>query len=186
MIPDIINYLLTLRYPNTGASERGGFVCYRGILGVIVPLVPPGTTLKFTISPLHGVFSWVGWSSRPGTDVVPNAFTGSVVQYGSTPWTGVVTERGRSDPAEYLVFITDQEPAYASVTNISPLGQRWETIFDFLVIPSSQDLETVFEALRRYNNTTKESEELLEKINSHLGTLAGQPQAPLPPVGGSL
>jgi len=105
------------------------------------------------------------------------------VQYGSSPWSGVVTQRGKDDPAEYFAIVTEQEPAYLSLTNISPLAQRWETLADFMVIPSPEDLKIVLDALRRlYTSTT--SEKLLQQAVHLLGVLSGEPQEPLPSVGG--
>ena len=182
IIPEAIIYLLTLRYPGS-ELERGNYVCYRGAIQTIIPMMPPGSTVDFTIRPLHGVFAWLLWASRVGTDVVPNTMTGSIVQYGSSPWSGTVTQRSIEDPAEYFVVVTDQEPAHLSLTNISPLAQRWETIADFIVIPSPKDLEIVLDALRRLH-TSKESEELQKEAASLLKVLSVQAQAPREPIGG--
>ncbi len=184
IFPDIINYLLTLKYPGS-ESARTNWVCYRGVIQTIMPLMPPNTTVNFTIQPLQGVYAWLGWASRPGTDLVPNVFSGSIQQYGSFVWAGVVTQRGMNDPAEYFALVTEQEPAHLSLTNISPLAQRWETIFDFLVISSQQDLNTIMDALRRLH-TSQVSEELLQQAVNLLGVLSGQPQAPRPPLGRSV
>lgn len=182
ILPEIIMYLLTLRYPGSGL-ERGNYVCYRGILQTIIPLMPAGSTVNFTIRPLHGVYAWLSWVSRVGSEVVPNTMTGSIAHYGSTPWSGLVTQRGRDDPSEYFVFITDQEPASVSVTNISPLAQRFETIADFIVIPSPEDLKIVYDALLRLHTSTV-SEQLLQQVAHLLGVISGRPQEPLPSMGG--
>ncbi|TET14045.1 MAG: hypothetical protein E3J81_07430 [Dehalococcoidia bacterium] len=183
IFPEIIAYLLTLKYPGS-EDERTNWVCYRGVFQIILPLMPPYTSLNYTVQPLHGVFAWLAYSFRLGTDMVPNTLSGTIQQYGSVPWSGILTQRGRDDPAEYLLLITEQEPAVSSITNISPLIQRWESLVDFIVIPSQQDLVTVMDALRRLH-TSKQVEELLRHGNELLGKLAGEPLGPRPSIGGS-
>ena len=181
--PDIINYLLTLRYPGS-ESGRQNWVCYRGGHQTIVPVFPPNTTVKYTVLPLHGVYAWLAWSSRFGDDMVPNTFTGSINFYGTEPLSAMLTSRVRNDPFEYFTLITEQEPMNITMSNISPLGQRAEILSDFLVIPTPNDLSTITDALRRLE-TSRESEQLLQQAVYLLGVLSGQPQEPLPPVGGS-
>ncbi len=168
--PDIINYLLTLRYPGA-ETGRMNLVCYRGVIQTIIPLMPPNTTVNFTFRPLQGVYAFMCWATRPGTDVVPNVFSGTIQQYGSFVWDGVVTQRAKDDPAEYFSLVTEQEPAALSITNLSPLAQRWEAIADFIVIPTPQDLVTVLDALRRLH-TSQKSEELLQQANDLLRTIS--------------
>ena len=182
IFPEVINYLLTLKYPGSEAA-RTDWVCYRGLLQIIFPLFPPYTTFNYTVRPLHGVFAWLAYSTRMGTDIVPNTLSGTIQQFGSVPWSVVITQRGKDEPAEYFVLITDQEPTFTSITNISPLGQRWESITDFVVIPREQDLVTVMDALRRLH-TSKESEELLRQAKDLLGQLTRQPPDPRPSIGG--
>jgi hypothetical protein len=180
--PDVINYLLTLRYPGSETGKTN-WVCYRGGWQVVIPFVPPGTTIPFTIKPLHGSYAWLAYATSFGTDIVPNMFTGTISQYGTTPYSGLLTQRIRDDTFEYFILVTEQEPTYLSVTNISPLGQRGECIGNFLVIPTPQDLVTVTDALRRLHTSTV-SEQLLQQVVYLLGVLSGQPQTPRPPVGG--
>ena len=181
--PEVINYLLTLRYPGSETGKTN-WVCYRGGWQVIIPLVPAGTTVPYTIRPLNGVYGWLGYATRFGTDIVPNSFTASVHQYGSSPYSGLLSQRIRDDALEYFILVTEQEPTYLSVTNISPLAQRGEAFGDFLVIPSPQDLVTITDALRRLQ-TSSESEQLLRQAVYLLGILSGQPLEPRPPIGGS-
>lgn len=183
MVPDVINYLLSLKYPSSELG-RTNWVCYRGGTQVIIPLFPPGTTINFTARPLNGVYAWFGYATRFGADMVPDAFTGTVAQYGTTPYSGTLSQINRDDPLEYFVLVTEQEPTYFSLTNISPLTQRFEILGDFIVIPSPTDLKTVMDALRRLH-TSSESENLLQQAVYLLGVLSGQPQEPRPSLGGS-
>jgi len=116
--------------------------------------------------------------------MVPNTFTGSINFYGTEPLSAVLSSRVRNDPFEYFTLITEQEPMNITMSNISPLGQRAEILSDFLVIPTPNDLATITDALRRLE-TSRESEQLLQQSAYLLGVLRGQPQEPLPPVGGS-
>lgn len=170
IFPEIVNYLLSLRYPG---SEEGklNWVCYRGVLQTVIPLVPAGRTIDFTFRPLYGSYAWLVWATRSSTTVVPNAFSGSIQQYGSTPWAGIATQRALTDPVEYFAVVSEQEPGYVSITNISPITQQWEAIADFIVIPTVQDLKTILDALRRLHTST-ESEELLRQANDLLRTIS--------------
>jgi len=183
IFPEIISFLLSLKYPGS-ELERMNWICYRGASQLIIPLMPPNTTISYTARPLHGSYAWLYYSTRMGTDVLPNVFTGTVNQYGTTPYSGLVTQRMRDDPLEFLLLVTEQEPIYMSVSNISPLAQRFESYGDFIVIPTPQDLAVVIDALRRLH-TSKESEELLRQSNYFLGKLSGEPPEPRPSIGGS-
>ncbi len=183
IIPEVINFLLTLRYPGS-ESGRQNWVCYRSGHQTFVPVFPPNTTVKYTVTPLHGVYAWLAWASRFGDDMVPNTFTGTIVFYGTKPLSAMLTSRIRNDPFEYLTLITEQEPMEITMSNISPLAQRAEINSDYLVIPSPQDLVTIVDALRRLH-TSEKSENLLQQADYLLGILANQPVEPSPPVGGS-
>jgi len=182
IVPEIVNFLLTLRYPG---AERGkqNWVCYRGTIQIIFPMIPPGISIHYTVRPLQGVHAWLGYSTKFGTDTVPNTFTGTISRYGTTPYGGTLSQRIRDDVLEDFHLVTEQEPTYVSITNISPLVQRIDIIGDYIVIPSSQDLVTVVDALRRLHTST-ESERLLQQIAHLLGVITGQPQKPLPSIGG--
>jgi len=183
IFPEIIAFLLTLKYPGS-ESERMNWVCYRGAGQLIIPMMPPGTTFTYTARPLHGSYAWLHYSYKVGNDVPPNVFTGSVTQHGATPLTGMVTQRVRDDPFEGLLLVTEQEPIYMSVTNISPLAQRFESYGDFIIIPTPQDLAVVMDALRRLH-TSEESERLQRHANDLLSKLAGEPPEPRPSIGES-
>jgi len=183
IFPEIINYLLTLKYPGSETGKTN-WVCYRGGWQVVVPIVAPGQTISYTVQPLHGVYAWLAYATRFGTDIVPNSFTATINQYGTNPYSGLLSQRIRDDALEFFFLVTEQEPTHLSVTNISPLAQRGEVFGDFLVISSQQDLVTISDALRRLHTST-ESEQLLQQAVYLLGILSGQPQEPRPPIGGN-
>ena len=184
IVPDVINYLLTLRYPGS-ESGRQNWVCYRSALQFIVPIFPPGTTVQYTIRPLNGVHGYLSWSSRFGHDMVPNTFNAILEVYGTMPLNAVLSALVVDIPFEHFTLITDQEPTKITMSNNSPLAQRGEVLIDYLVIPSPEDLKTITDALRRLE-TSKESEQLLQQAVYLLGVLANQPLEPLPAVGGAL
>ena len=181
--PDIINYLLTLRYPGSEIG-RQNWVCYKGAVQIIVPLGRPGATASYSLRPLHGVYAWLAYLGKFGTDMVPNSLSGTISQYGTTPYSGVLSQRVRDDAFEYFILVTEQEPTYLSITNLSSLAARGEIIHEFLVIPTPQDLVTILDALRRLHTST-ESEQLLRQAVYLLEVLSGKPQKPRTPIGGS-
>ena len=173
MLPEIVNYLLTLERPG------GGWLVYRGGYQVIIPAVPPNTEVSYTVTPLNA-FAWLGWATRFGTDMVPNAFTGYIHQYGTTSYTGTLTQRIRDDAFDYFIVVTESQPTIVSVTNVTALNQRCEVIGDFLVISNEDDWELCLEALRRIYTSVK-SERLAEEANRLLSAMVAGPR---PPIGG--
>ena len=182
-LPEIISYLLTIKYPGS-ESSRSNWVCYLGTNQIVYPLVPAGTNVSYTMKPLHGVEAWICFASKFSSETVPNTFSGTIHQFGSTPYSGVFTQRYRDEDLDYLAVVTEQEPIYINVTNISPVNQRGESLTHMLVVTSPQDLDTIIDAMRRLHSS-KRSEELLEQAVYLLGGLSGQPLEPRPPVGGS-
>jgi len=161
-----------------------GWVCYQGGVQIYLPLVPSGQTVAYTIRPLHGVAAWIAFSLKLEPQEVPNTGAGTVSQYGASVYSGLMTQRVRDDGFDNFVLVTEQEPTYVSLTNISPITQGGGLFLTFIVIPSPQDLVTVTDALRRLHTST-ESERLGQQAVSLLGALAGQPQEPRPPIGES-
>jgi len=139
-----------------------------------VPVLAPGASINYTARPLQGVFAWLGWRLMFGKETIPNAFIGTFSQYGTTPYSGPVSGRILDEGWQVFNLVTEQEPTYMSVTNISPLGQTWEVIGLFITIPTPQDMVTVSDALRRLQTSTK-SEELLQQAVNLLGVLSGLP-----------
>ena len=180
-MPHIINYILTLRYPGS-TSDRMDWVCYRSGFQIIIPFFPPRTTINFTIEPLNGVYAWLGYALTLGSDLVPNAFSTSLTQYGTLPFTGVVTRVFEDGPIPVYIFVTAQEPSYVTITNRSSMGQRFELNGSHIVIPSPDDLKVVMEGLRRLE-TSRESEQLLQQAVILLGKLAKEEVKPLPAIG---
>ena len=183
MIPEIINYLLTLTYPDSD-PRRLQPICYMGAYQLIIPVFPPGQTINLVGGPLHGVYAWLDFNLQFGSDMVPNVFAASGSQYGSTTYSGVLTQRFLNESHLHFVLVTDQEPSTASISNISPLAQRYDAYGEYLVISSPQDMEVISDALRRLH-TSQESERLLQQADYLLGILSGQPSEPRPSVGGN-
>jgi len=183
IFPEIINYLLTLRYPGSD-TERQSQVCYRGFIQYKIPLIWPMQTVAYTVRPLQGTFAWLGYDCRFGSEMVPDTFTGTVSQFGSKPFSGQVTQGVRDNNIEGFVLTTEQEPMYMSLTNISPLAQKGEMFSSGIMISSPQDMATIWDALRRLH-TSGESEKLAQEAVYLLGVLSGEAVEPKPPVGGS-
>jgi len=183
MLPEIINYLLTLRHPDSD-PKRLQPICYLGAYQLVIPLFPPGQTMNLVGRPLHGVYAWLSYTAKASPEMVPNMFSASGTQYGTFTYSGILTQCFLLASQEHLVLITDQEPSTASVTNISPLAQRYEAYGEYVVIPTPEDMEIISDALRRLH-TSKVSESLLQQAANLLGVIAGQPQEPKPPIGAS-
>ena len=166
MLPSLIDYLLTLRRPS------GGRLLYRDAVQITVEYFPPGFLLTHTISPPTGAYAYIGWATKLGTDMVPNTFTGFVQQFGTRAYTGVITSRVIEDSVDDLFWITDAEPLFIWIQNISPLAERLEVISHFLVCTGEDDYQQLLDALERLE-TSKKSETLAERTNELLSKIAG-------------
>lgn len=183
MQPDIISYLLSLRYPGS-TGTKGNWVCYRIMSQIVIPLVPAGFSFPHTLMPEFGSHACLEFGGGFGADMVPDSFSGATVQYGSYPFSGTLTGRMLSNYHGLFLFLTVAEPVRGLVTNISPLPQRYEAFSDYIIIPSPENLEIILDALRRLH-TSEVSEQLQQQAVSLLGLMGGQPQVPRPPLGGS-
>lgn len=183
ILPDIINYLLALRYPGS-VNERQSWVCYQGYIQYRVPVIRSGQTISYTVRPPQGIHAQLGYDIRFGSDMMPYVFTITVSQFGSMPFGGLVTQLVKEDNIAGFVLATEQEPMYMSITNISPLSQRGEMAGTALMISTPHDMEVIIDALRRLHTSTK-SEELLQQAVNLLGLLTRQPEEPRPLIGGS-
>lgn len=171
MLPSIVEYLLSLPRPG------GGWLVHRGGLQVIIPAFPPNTTITYIVTPLADAYAQLGWATRFGTTMVPNAFTGFVQQWGSRLYTGTLSQRIISDVVDYFIVVTLAEPTYLYISNASPLNQYCEVIGDFLVISSEEDYALILDALSRVYTSAK-SEQLAQEANKLLTRLAVQIPAP--------
>lgn len=182
-LPEIVNYLLTLRYPGSDIS-RDNLVCYQGSLQVRVPIIPSGTTIKYEARPVAGNFAQLAYLRLIGTDLVPETFSYTLEIGGTIPLSGLITQVGRDMEHPGWALMTERSPTKVTITNISPLAQKAEMMVFLVVIPTSKDYKTVFDALLRLE-TSARSETLAQEAVYLLGLMSGEPVEPLPPVGGS-
>jgi len=146
-------------------------------------MFPAGSTINLIGKPDRGNYGFLNYSLTFGTDMVPNVFAVTGQQYGSNMYNGVLTKRWLQSEHTFFVFVTDQQPSIASVTNLSPIAQRYEAEGEFLVIPNPEAMELVMDALRRINTSTR-SETLLQEAVAALGDISGNPVEPRPSVAG--
>lgn len=182
ILPEIINYILTLRYTGT-ESGRTSFVCYEGFIQVRIPMFPAGLNLVYTVRPDAGIFALLGYRRLIGTDMVPDAFSSTIHQYGARPFSGIITQISRDMEHPGFMLITERDPLVITVNNISPLSQKAEMMGHVVIIGTEYDLAEITDALRRLHTTTR-SEQLLQQAVNLLGVLTGAPPQPSPSIGG--
>ena len=170
IFPEIVNYILTLRYPG---SEGGNpnWIAYHGMVLIIVPVVASGQVIEYSLRPPSEVYAWLAYATKFGSDLLPNILTGTVQQYGTVPYSSIISQGLRDNEIEGFVLVTHREPMHFSVTNISPVTQRGEIYGSYLVIPTPEGLLTVFDALRRLH-TSEKSEQLLQQVADSLSGVA--------------
>ena len=172
ILPDIINYLLSLEGFSGAPARQGGFQ-------VIINPFPPNTTISYAIQPAAGIYGQLGWTALFGAQMVANAFTGVIQQSGGSTFSGVITQELINDGISYLALVTRAQPTQLRVTNNTPLNQYYEMSGYYLLIPAEADLNIINKALLRLQNMGT-AEKLLQEANRLLSVLAKHDGTPKP------
>ena len=170
LLPEVINYLLSLEGFTNSPVRQGAFQ-------TIINPFPPNTTVSFSVRPPDGTYAHLSWINVFGSEMIPNAFSGFVQQYGSRPFSGIITAKMLEYGVPHLVVVTDQQPTEISVTNNTALNQYFEAGGLFLAIASEPDLQIVIDALRRLHTSSK-LEALTQESNALLSKIAGSSLTP--------
>ena len=145
MMPDVINYLLSIRDPISG-----NFLCHRGGWQTVVPIWPPGVATTFRIEPLFGWHALISYDMYFGDDMVPNSFTATIQQYGANAYTGVLTVGSKREGIlSHLLFITSQQLGWVRITSLSNMSQRLEMGGEWLAVQTGDHYRAILEALNR-------------------------------------
>ena len=168
MLPYAIEYLLTLE------RAGGGRLVQQGASQVIIPILPPYSQVVLTSAPWGQDFVDIGFLSVFDTGMVPMSYYAVEQHWGNRTMDGRLPGTILNNPFDTFIIISDAEPIYLRIVNMSPLNQFYAGVVFFVGVRSAGDYELVKEALRRAG-TSKEQEQLAIESNRLLRRIAGEP-----------
>ncbi len=171
-------YLLHLPHPESGAV--GSFLCSRGSVELTVPALPPGQAVHVIVAPLPGTYARLGFWDAFCPTIVPNTMAWICSYRGRYNLATNICPSIIRDGFNCSCVLTESQPCYASVVNLSPLNQYFSIVNEFLVVETPHDYDLVMEALARL--TSSKLEELAAEAKTLLEKMSGV--SPRPPIGG--
>ena len=139
MFSPIIEYLLAQSRPG------GGFLCFASRWQFLIPVLPPGLTLNFTIGPPTGYYAAIKYALSISQDTVPRTVYNTVTQGGVTYTVGMITPDWSREYLNYFIVFTEAEPILLELTNISNVNQRCDATQWNVLIPTQEDFLLVKE-----------------------------------------
>ena len=173
----LIEYLMALRRPG------GGKLCRFGVQLFTIPILPPLMSVTVTVTPYFGSYMSIEYWHRFSPAIVPNTVEWTVRHGGMEIASGLVSQVATDESHNFWLEITESDPSVATITNVTPVNQFYETLDHFLLVDNEEDYLRVKEVIRNWGNDNvlaalRETNQLLRAIST------GQP-APQPPIGGS-
>lgn len=160
MLSPIVEYLFALR------RTTGGPLCYPGRLQYIIPVIPPGITLSFALTPPSNCYACIKYSSTLSNQMVPGALYLDILQAGNKYALGFDEADWNREYLAYFVVFTHSDPIYMQVTNVSALNQ-WSAATQWnVMISTEKDYNQVLEHIVAWS--TIASSRLAEDANKLL------------------
>jgi len=143
----LAEYLLAYTLPG------GGKVCRYGFEVETIPIFPPDTSVTFTITPYFGAYAAIEFYCKVSPAVVPGTIELVSSHSGMEISAGVLGELCLTEGLNFWIEITDQNPVYTILTNVSTVSQFYEVIDMFLLIDNEANYEKVKELIRLYGGS---------------------------------
>lgn len=144
-LPYFAEFLMTLQRPGGGylAEQAGG--------QLIVPIFPPNTSVSVVVPPSNSYAS-IGYNYAFSPAMIPDAFTFTFRHKGRDIRVSTATALALESKLWTFALVTRKDPIYISLTNVSGGNQYLEFLSWFIAVPSAEDLELVWAALRDLTN----------------------------------
>ena len=154
MLPSTIDYILTLR------DETGGQVASLAQFQVIIPNVPPLTSITYSVQPANPIQAYILYEFVFGQAMVPHSFDVKIRHANDTVLDVIVSGRF-SSPTSTFVFMGRPQPSLSVIaTNLRTITNYYELTTSYIAIDNASSLLIVLDALRRMH-TSKELEEAM-------------------------
>ncbi len=142
-LPRVVEYLLTLR------RESGGLLVMQGASQTIIPAVVPGQQFVLQAFPIGTDYLNIVYSSQIDPAVVPGVFFAWGQYYGNRAYEGRMMSYWTANQLDSFVFISENEPAWALIRNLSPVNQYYSGVAFFITIASEDDYIAILDALKK-------------------------------------
>lgn len=133
------------------AGQVRGELCYRGATQTILPAVSPGTRVSLQIVPPLNVFAWLNFGTILSSQIVPGAWTATIILEGNISFDGTVTQAMTNNSQEILpnlVIVTRAKPLRIVLVNNSVLAQYVEQTLLYLEIPTEDNFKAIQDILQ--------------------------------------
>ena len=164
MLSPIIEYLLAQTRP----GERGS-LCFPSRWQFVIPIIPPGTVINFSMGPPYGTFAAIKYAATLTQEHVPGTLYMEITQAGLRYAVGDINLDWERDYLAYFVVFTEADPITMQLTNNSPLNQQFVSTTWTVLIPSEADFHLVREHIAAYssivgNELSQQANQLLRQL----------------------
>ena len=160
MLPTVMEFLLSQHRPH------GGRYCHPSRVQFIIPAIPPGVTISFTVGPPTGYYAAIKFAASHPDEVVPYTMWEDFTQAGDKYVTGLVASDWQREFLPYFILFTAENPISAQIQNRSVLNQPFLASQWNVLIHNREDFDEVMKLLETYGNQT--SQTLLLQANDLL------------------
>jgi len=167
----IVEYLLAQRRPAPDSGRIGSPLCFPARWQFLVPLIPPGAILSFTLTPPFGAYIGIKHAATFSNAMNPGTLFWDVSQGGNKFSFGWIEDDWVTHPLSYFIVFSDAEPLYAQLTNTSALNQQFIATQWTILIPTEEDWRLVIKHLDAYSQINTEA--LAQEANALLQRLVG-------------
>ncbi len=159
-LPYVIESLLTIR------RASGGSLVHQGGSQTEILQVPPYGRFTIQQAPFGSDYLDIVYDAWFDPSMVPGAFSGYLQYFGARQIEGIFSSAFMAHPFSGLVFISDAEPAFIYVRNLTNQFQFYSGNIFFLAIASEEDYSLVLDYLKGVG--TRETNYLLRLLNGVL------------------
>lgn len=165
---ELAQYLLAYRKPG------GGAICRYGALQTTIPVFPPNLSISWTIFPEFNAYASIHHRVEFSPAMVPNAFWLDAAHSGMASTSGFLSTMILAHGVNTWAVVTESDPVYEILTNMTALNQFCEAIDYFLIVDSEEELIEINKIVRNWGSVLGVREQLSE-TNRLLRAIAGVP-----------
>ena len=121
----------------------------QGASQTLIPIVGPGQQFVLQAFPVQNDYLNIVYRSQIDPAVVPSVFFAWGQYYGNRVMEGRMTSYFTANQLDSFVFITQNEPAWILIRNLSPVNQYYSGVVFFITIASEEDYISILDALEK-------------------------------------
>jgi len=145
-ISPLAEYLLAYTTPTGQKLAKFGAALYS------TNLLPPNQPVNIAFSPLWG-YANIYFFHRFSPSIVPNTIFWTLIHRGIIMNSTFINSTLTASDLPCLIEVTERDPIFMRVINLSTVNQFFEGLNGFLVISSPTELAELQKVIRRYGGT---------------------------------